>query len=592
MRRAALLLLASIVVPACGGEPLPPVAPVVTVPAPTAPPPPPPPPLPAEPAGLAPVVAPGGKVCELAGTLGSLGIELAAVAGGEAFGEVSHVPVALSFGEGGAAFVEARAPAWTLRGVASRESARVRAARWLSFGGVYYASANDRLRVDGARDGKVVLAAPDLSGFTLAGDATALLAPCDALSLDADANGVLRQGAPPAFATDRKEQAMLLSRRKPVAVSAEPGGPAGGTIDAAARPAKVTVLERRGARARVRWGHLAGWVDASLLSPPKPPLSRRLAIIEAAQFGMIGLLSSGPTPAAETPAVASDAGSTVVCAADVRILANVNGTAGAAPTRYVVGAIPAGKPLRVLDRGPEIAHLAVTDGFFAPGAVRLAVPARDVAAGCAPAPDVPAAAKGDRLTTADQASTDDAVDQLGGEGPEESVGSTLGEAFGAGGLGLSGVGEGAGGRGEGIGLGNLGHGAGTGTGQGFGRGSGSLGGARSTPAPSLREGAVAVNGRLPPEVIRRIVRQNFGRFRLCYENGLRAKPGLTGRVAVTFVIDRTGAVASARNGGSDLPGADVISCVVRAFSQLSFPQPEGGTVTVTYPILFSPAAKP
>src|SRR6185295_3352252 len=53
-------------------------------------------------------------------------------------------------------------------------------------------------------------------------------------------------------------------------------------------------------------------------------------------------------------------------------------------------------------------------------------------------------------------------------------GDEIGDAFGAGGLGLSGVGEG-GGRGEGIGLGSigtLGHGAGTGTGQGFGSGHG------------------------------------------------------------------------------------------------------------------------
>ena len=39
-------------------------------------------------------------------------------------------------------------------------------------------------------------------------------------------------------------------------------------------------------------------------------------------------------------------------------------------------------------------------------------------------------------------------------------------------------------------------------------------------------GATSVSGRLPPEVIQRIVRQNFGRFRLCYENGLRSNPNL------------------------------------------------------------------
>lgn len=33
---------------------------------------------------------------------------------------------------------------------------------------------------------------------------------------------------------------------------------------------------------------------------------------------------------------------------------------------------------------------------------------------------------------------------------------------------------------------------------------------------------------------------------------------------------------------------DVVECVLRAFSGLSFPAPEGGSVTVSYPLLFSP----
>jgi hypothetical protein len=170
-------------------------------------------------------------------------------------------------------------------------------------------------------------------------------------------------------------------------------------------------------------------------------------------------------------------------------------------------------------------------------------------------------------------------------------GDSIGDSFGAGGLGLSGIGEGGGGRGEGIGLGSIGtigHGAGTGTGQGFGSGHGRLGGSHSTRAPQVRMGATTVNGRLPPEVIQRIVRQNYGRFRLCYENGLRNNPNLQGRVAVRFVIGRDGAVSNVSNGGSDLPDASVVQCVVRAYYGLSFPQPEGGIVTVVYPIMFSP----
>ncbi|MEO5728530.1 MAG: AgmX/PglI C-terminal domain-containing protein, partial [Byssovorax sp.] len=170
-------------------------------------------------------------------------------------------------------------------------------------------------------------------------------------------------------------------------------------------------------------------------------------------------------------------------------------------------------------------------------------------------------------------------------------GSEIGDSFGAGGLGLSGVAEGGGGCGEGIGLGSIGtigHGAGTGTGQGFGSGHGRLGGSHRSSPPQVRMGALAVNGALPPEVIQRIVRQNFGRFRLCYEKGLRNNPNLQGRVSVGFEIHKDGEVGTLRPGGSDMPDSSVTSCVMRAFYGLSFPQPEHGTVSVVAPIMFSP----
>ena len=171
-------------------------------------------------------------------------------------------------------------------------------------------------------------------------------------------------------------------------------------------------------------------------------------------------------------------------------------------------------------------------------------------------------------------------------------GDAIGDSFGAGGLGLSGIGEGGGGRGEGIGLGNIGtigHGAGTGTGQGFGNGHGRLGGAPPDQVALAPSGRDEVNGRLPPEVIQRIVRQNFGRFRLCYENGLRNNPNLQGRVAgqVRHRPRRRG-VARRQTAARTCRITGVVQCVVRGFGNLSFPQPEGGIVTVVYPIIFSP----
>jgi hypothetical protein len=104
----------------------------------------------------------------------------------------------------------------------------------------------------------------------------------------------------------------------------------------------------------------------------------------------------------------------------------------------------------------------------------------------------------------------------------------------------------------------------------------------------VRAGATSVNGRLPPEVIQRVVRQNQGRFRACYEDGLNRNPNLEGRVSVRFVIGRDGTVSSAESSGSDLPDPKVVACIVRVFARTTFPAPEGGIVTVSYPLVFSP----
>jgi Ca-activated chloride channel family protein len=154
-----------------------------------------------------------------------------------------------------------------------------------------------------------------------------------------------------------------------------------------------------------------------------------------------------------------------------------------------------------------------------------------------------------------------------------SSGEPTESSFGAGGLAGAGTGEG-------------------GAGQGIGRGSGRLGAGHRAMGPTLREGAISVQGRLPSEVIGRIARQNFGRFRLCYENGIRNNPSLAGLVKVKFVIDRTGAVSSVADGGSNLPDLAVVQCIVRGFANLSFPQPEGGPASVIYPITFAPDEGP
>ncbi len=140
-------------------------------------------------------------------------------------------------------------------------------------------------------------------------------------------------------------------------------------------------------------------------------------------------------------------------------------------------------------------------------------------------------------------------------------------------------------------IGAIGHGAGTGTGS-----SGGLGqtGTDHSPTTSvIRQSAVKVTGVLPPEVVQRVVRQQYPAFRQCYEKALHANPKLEGRVSVKLVIDAKGDAGQIGDAGSDLADPGVVSCVVAAMAKVKFPQPEGGgTVSVVYPLTFKPSEPP
>lgn len=87
--------------------------------------------------------------------------------------------------------------------------------------------------------------------------------------------------------------------------------------------------------------------------------------------------------------------------------------------------------------------------------------------------------------------------------------------------------------------------------------------------------------------VQKVVHDNLGSARACYENGLSGNPTLAGRVSIKFIIDRTGAVSTAQDQGSNLSDSNVVQCIVRAFGGLSFPAPEGGIVTVVYPLVLT-----
>ena len=99
---------------------------------------------------------------------------------------------------------------------------------------------------------------------------------------------------------------------------------------------------------------------------------------------------------------------------------------------------------------------------------------------------------------------------------------------------------------------------------------------------------LGTTGHLAREKIEAVVRKNHGVFRACYEKGHGPKRHLKGQVVVRFLIDRDGRVSLSELEKSTLADEEATSCVVDGFRRLRFPPPDGGVVTVVYPMKFSP----
>lgn len=109
----------------------------------------------------------------------------------------------------------------------------------------------------------------------------------------------------------------------------------------------------------------------------------------------------------------------------------------------------------------------------------------------------------------------------------------------------------------------------------------------SAPVPQVREMSIEVTPGLPKEVVRRIVRQSFGRLRLCYERALVTDPALDGEIVTSLTIDASGAVSAASHSGGTAHGPSLGPCVASALRAASFPQPERAPVQVKLTHRFS-----
>lgn len=179
------------------------------------------------------------------------------------------------------------------------------------------------------------------------------------------------------------------------------------------------------------------------------------------------------------------------------------------------------------------------------------------------------------------------------------VGGSIGEAFGTGGIGLSGIGSGGGGIGVG-GFGSSGRGSGGGGSGTIGLGSiGTIGHgsgfgtarrayeAGSSSRARAKLGHVVVTGPLTVDVVQRHVDEHRDDVQTCHRLEQARSSSRWGAVTLQFTIDSTGHVSDVQVYESTLYSRDLESCIAHAIGAFEFPVPgAGGSVSVLLPISF------
>lgn len=117
----------------------------------------------------------------------------------------------------------------------------------------------------------------------------------------------------------------------------------------------------------------------------------------------------------------------------------------------------------------------------------------------------------------------------------------------------------------------------------YGKGGNEVGGALSA------EGGMTLSGEgtLPEGLIEKALAKRLERFQYCYEKALLSDPTLAGTIKMQWTIVPGGRATGPKVVRSQLNHKGLHECISRELSQITFPSPKGGSVTVTKPFSFS-----
>ncbi len=137
-----------------------------------------------------------------------------------------------------------------------------------------------------------------------------------------------------------------------------------------------------------------------------------------------------------------------------------------------------------------------------------------------------------------------------------------------------------GGSGEGVGIGDLGT-EGGGSVKTGGKTEAAVKGEAKTEAPE-------VDGELSEAQIASVMRRNLKALQSCYESALKRDRTLKGKITIRFEILETGRTSNIEF-DDRMGSSSVVSCIRTRAKSWRFPRPEGGSVFVAYPIVFTPS---
>ncbi len=117
-----------------------------------------------------------------------------------------------------------------------------------------------------------------------------------------------------------------------------------------------------------------------------------------------------------------------------------------------------------------------------------------------------------------------------------------------------------------------------------------LGGKAERRVGAVKAQAPEVDGSLDPKEVARYVRARLRSIQDCYNRELKRNPSLSGKIEIEFTIGENGRVEDTEAITNKMGSSAVANCIMGRIKRWRFPKPDGGSVTVAYPFIFTPGS--